>query len=88
MTDKEGTMAEKTEAVDHIEEARRLAAKANRPENDNALALGLASIAQAHASIAIAEQLELLNGQLAEVIDPTCGSYPGQLRVRIEAPDA
>jgi hypothetical protein len=41
--------------------------------------------AQVHASLAIAEQLERLNDQLAEVIDPIAGgAFPGVVRVRTE----
>lgn len=61
--------------TDHREEALRH------------LAGGNALDASVHSNLAIAAELKGIREALAEVIDPTAGSFPGVLRVRTEASD-
>lgn len=66
--------------VDHAAEAvrRMQLAKGERTGID-------LELAQVHATLALHDQLERLNGLLAEVIDPAAGaSFPGVVRVRTE----
>lgn len=75
------------EKVDHVAEARRWVNAADRQASNGVSEIGAnyAALGQVHASLAIAEQLERLNGNLEEVIDPGAGaSFPGVVRVRTE----
>jgi len=73
-------------AQKNLTQAVNQAQRVDGADDPEALGLVRATIANAHASLAIAEQLERLNDQLAEVIDPGAGGgrWPGVVRVRTE----